>query len=142
MKRLIIIALLCIIGITTYGQKVYNDGVIRKLSKTENGYEVTIGHNLFHDRDCEYFPSSVSIDVNEQGIVERIVCYDRHYFNTRTLGKTPREELLTYFEFNLGLKNLAENNLTTAVYHSKYYEYRISYDGVIVEIINKQNNHQ
>ena len=138
MKKFILIALMSIITVQAFGQKLYDDGVINRLSKDEDGYKVSIGGTKLITYRSDYITQIVSIEVND-GIVTKIHYTDYSgLFSSNRYCTSDKTAIMTYFEFDKGLRNLAENNQTTAVYRTQYYEYRISNKGVIVELLNKK----
>jgi hypothetical protein len=129
MKKIIITIVLALVSIASYGQSYGNDGIIERISKDGDTYRVVM-HPYTSGDGFEV----TGIDI-EGGKVMRM--------RVKTYQGFLRS-VIRYFELEAGMRNLGENNLTTAVYRSKLYEYRISTKGadydqgtMIIELIKK-----
>lgn len=116
-------------GFVSYGQSYGNDGIIERICKDGDTYRV-----VMHPYTSGDGFDVTGIDI-EGGKVMRM--------RVKTYQGFLRS-VIRYFELEAGMRNLGENNLATAIYRSKLYEYRITTKGadydqgtMIIELIKK-----
>lgn len=128
MKKTILTIILILAGASlAYGQRYKQDNVVKSLERDSNGeYHLKV---MPFVNGCGCLLTDEDITV-ENGQVVRMYC---HRNNSAYSLKSTCE----YFELQLGLRNLGENNVTTAVYRSQLYEIRISDRGMVIELIKK-----
>ena len=132
MKRLIIIALLTVLSINAFGQAYTNDGIIEKIEIDNNGvYHLTMNGMINRTLD--------NVEIKDGKVARMYYRFrdlpERYKYTTLSKLRPLREIIIEYFEFEKGMRNLAPNNATTNVYRTKFYEYRISNTGVIIDLI-------
>ena len=127
MKHIITILLL-FLSINVFGQAYGQDGFIEKVSKSK-------------EEEKYYLKAHSTTDIKltditiKCGKVEEMRYFPYEELDRIFWKKTQKFTIIEYFELILGLRNLAQNNITTVVYRTRLYEYRIADSGMIIKLI-------
>ena len=113
MKRLLSILVLLTVTVCGFAQSFGKDGIIESISKDGRYYHLVM-HPYANGDGFEVYENNITIQNNK--VTKMVVRTYQDYLNS----------IIRYFELEVGLRNLAENNITTAVYRTNLYEYRIT----------------
>lgn len=124
MKRLLPVLVLLTVTVCGFAQSFGKDGIIESISKDGRYYHLVM-HPYSNGDGFEVYEDNITIQNNK--VTKIVVRTYQDFLNS----------IIQYFELQIGLRNLAESNIVTAVYRTNLYEYRITKQANTTTIANR-----
>lgn len=122
MKRLLSVLVLLTVTVYGFSQSFGKDGIIESISKEGLYYNLVMKP---YSGGFEVYENDITIQNNK--VTKIVVRTYQDFLNS----------IIQYFELQIGLRNLAESNIVTAVYRTNLYEYRITKQANTTTIANR-----